>query len=145
MAKGDRHRERELAFQVLYGLSFSPAAELEQLALAFRRSPHNPHGEAEPKGRAWDLTRGVWENEPELDEQIERFSHNWRRERIGRIELVLLRLAFFEMLGGAVPPKVVISEYLELADQFGVGAAAQFMNGILDAAARALSGQGRLQ
>ena len=137
MARTGKHRERELAFQTLYGLSFSPAADLEQLALAFQRSPHNMHGEAEPKGMAWELTRGVWEKEKELDSDIEQYSHNWRAGRIGRIELILLRLALYEMLHTAVPPKVAITEYLELADQFGVSGAASFMNGILDAAARA--------
>lgn len=137
MAKGDKHKERELAFQTLYGLSFSPAADLEQLALAFQRSPHNPHSDGSPKGMAWELTRGVWEKEKDLDANIEQFSRNWRADRIGRIELIMLRLALYEMLYTVVPPKVVITECLELADQFGVSGAAGFMNGILDAAARA--------
>ncbi len=144
MAKPDRHRERELAFQTLYGLSFSPAADSEQLALAFSRSPHNAHGGQEPAGLAWNLTRGVWENEKKLDESIERFSLNWRPDRIGRIELILLRLALYEMEFKDVPPRVVITEYLELADEFGASRATSFMNGILDAAARARTGKSEL-
>lgn len=33
-----------------------------------------------------------------LDSVIERFSQNWRVDRLGKIELTLLRLAVFEML-----------------------------------------------
>lgn len=137
MSKCGKRKERELAFQVLYGLSFSPVTDLEQLALAFQRSPHNSHANVEPRGRAWELTRGVWEKEKELDAAIEQYSHNWRAGRIGRIELILLRLALYEMLYREVPPKVVITECLDLSDQFGAAGAAAFMNGILDSAARA--------
>ena len=58
---------------------------------------------------------------------------------MGRIELTLLRLAVFEMLYRQdVPPKVAINEALELSGQFGEGNAKNFINGILDAAAKAL-------
>lgn len=134
--KSDKHRERELAFQVLYGLSFAPAHNASQLEQAFMLSPHNPHSGAAPSGLSWQLIHGAWEKEKELDQEIEHFSRNWRPERIGRIERLLLRLALYEILHTSTPPKVVISESLELANQFGVDNARSFINGILDAAAR---------
>ena len=98
----------------------------------------------EPTGFAWELVEGVWSNSEALDAAIGRFSHNWRVDRMGRIELTLLRLAVFEMLYRQdVPPKVAINEALELSGQFGEGNAKNFINGILDAAAKALE-SGRL-
>lgn len=136
MGKGDKRRERELAFQALYGLSFSPVTDLVQLEEAFMLSPNNSHERQKPLGFAWELVKGVWENEARLDESIGKLSRNWRPERMGRIELVLLRLALHEMLATTTPEKVVMSEYMELAHQFGAGSAASFINGILDAAAK---------
>lgn len=136
MGRGEKRRERELAFQALYGISFSPAPDLPHLEEAFLLSPHNTHEGQKPDGFAWDLVKGVWENEAWLDERIGMISRNWRPERMGRIELVILRLALHEMIATSTPAKVVISEYMELAHQFGAGSAASFINGILDAAAK---------
>lgn len=166
-----RRGERALAFQVLYGLSFTPVTSLGELREAFRASPDNADKaasllaeqtarlEAEkalnkdpnkvfeevivqhtaPKGFAWDLVEGVWSNATELDEVITKFSRNWRVDRMGRIELTILRLGIFEMLYRAdIPPKVAINEALELAKEFGEENARSFINGILDSTAKAI-------
>lgn len=151
MSKGkntSRRGERALAFQVLYGLSFAPATSLGALRTAFRRYPESaekePAVQAEapataPQGFAWELVEGVWSNSAALDSVITRFSRNWRVDRMGRIELTLLRLGMYEMLyRDDIPPKVAINEALELAKQFGEGSARSFVNGILDAASKAL-------
>ena len=81
------------------------------------------------------------QTEVQLDEVIGLFSQNWRIDRIGRVELTLLRIAVYEMLYRIdVPPKVAINEALELSKQFGDANARGFINGILDAAAKALEG-----
>ena len=82
---------------------------------------------------------GVWTHAAELDRHIARFSRNWRVDRMGRVELTLLRLAMYELLYRQdVPAKVAINEALELTRQFGEDNATSFVNGILDAAAKAL-------
>lgn len=133
---GGKRKAREKAFQALYGLSFSPAADEASLREAFMASPSNSPASGEPSGFAWRLVKGVWSNEKTLDANIERFSRNWRLERMGRIELILLRMALFETLSGATPPKVAINEALDLAAEFGAESAKNFMNGVLDAAAK---------
>ena len=146
-----RRGERELAFQVLYGLSFTPARTLEELRRSFRTSPDNLARSEESgvpvdaSGFSWELVQGVWSNSAALDDAITRFSHNWRVDRMGRVELTLLRLAVYELLfRNDVPPKVSINEALELSRQFGEGNAKNFINGILDAVAKALE-NGELQ
>ncbi|MDE7240563.1 transcription antitermination factor NusB [Desulfovibrio sp.] len=140
--KPTRRSARELAFQVLYGLCFSPAPDRAALWRQFVLSPHNAGMseadlEREPSGFAWELVDGVWSHTPELDEAIGRYSRNWRVDRLGRIELTILRLALFELFWrDAVPPKAAINEALELAREFGDEKARAFLNGILDAAAR---------
>lgn len=183
-----RRLERARAFQIIYGLFFSPAADLRSLAAIFqramyaepftggqlntelfeeelpegaeRRKPALPdihtlpqeEGEDErvftpaasidadePQGFAWELVSGVWSRQAELDEQIRQFSQNWRLDRMGKVELAILRLAAFELLcRDDVPPKVVINEAIELSRQFGDENSHGFVNGILDAAVKAV-------
>ena len=140
-----RRGERELAFQVLYGLSFTPANNIEELRRFFRISPDNlarwegQEPPSQPSGFAWELVEGVWSKSDELDASISNYSRNWRVDRMGRVELTLLRLAVFEIIyRNDVPPKVAINEALELSRQFGEGNAKSFINGILDAVAKAL-------
>jgi Transcription termination factor len=107
MAKGKsatRRGERELAFQVLYGLSFTPASDVDDLRRIFRISPdylarwQGQEPPVHPSGFAWELVEGVWSKSDELDASISNFSRNWRVDRMGRVELTLLRLAVYEIM-----------------------------------------------
>ncbi len=137
---------RSRAFQVLYSLEFSPSTSLGALRTAYLAMPDpndtDPDGENPTPvlaGFAWELIEGVWSHARDLDTLISRFSQNWRIDRLGRIELTLLRLALFEMIYRPdVPPKVAINEALELLSRFGDNRARRFVNGILDAAIKAL-------
>lgn len=149
MSKGknaSRRAERAQAFQVLYGLSFSADATMRDVRRAFLFFPDNREPEPvedegllpPPSGFAWELVQGVWTHADELDRHLARFSRNWRVDRMGRVERTILRLAMYELLYRQdVPAKVAISEALDLTRQFGEDNAAAFVNGILDAAARA--------
>lgn len=142
-----RRAARSRAFQVLYSLQFSPSTTLGDVRNAFLEMPDPTDADMDENaetreeklyGFAWELVEGVWSNVKNLDSVIERFSQNWRVDRLGKIELTLLRLAVFEMLYRAdVPPKVAINEALELSTRFGDAKAKSFINGILDAAIKA--------
>ena len=135
-----RRVSRNLAFQVLYGQVFLHATSLEELSRAFKDAPRQAgQEEAEDGGFAWELVEGVWSKRNELDEQIRRYARNWRLERVGRVELTLLRLALYEVLFRPdVPHKVAINEALELNRQYGEEKAQSFINGVLDAAVKGL-------
>ena len=138
-----RSAARAKAFQVLYSLHFTPATSLGALREAFTATP-DPNDEAEresgapvvaPSGFAWELTLGVWTHAEELDRLIGGFSQNWRVDRLGKIELTVLRIALLELFRRTdVPPKVVINEALDLTARFGETRAKTFINGVLDAA-----------
>ena len=140
--KAPRSAQRSLAFQVLYSLAFAEAKTIDDVALAFKKAPEQNEETAskgEPEGFAWELVKGVWENQDSLDARLASFSQNWRIERMGKVEITLLRLALYEMLFlHDVPPKVAINEAIELSKQFGDDGSRGFVNGILDAAAKAI-------
>ncbi len=133
-----RRLERIFAFKVLYGLTFSPVKDEAALKKAFRLAPDKPEGIDGPEGFAWELVFGAWSRQAELDEALGSFSRNWRVERMGKVEAAILRLALFELMYRPdVPAKAAINEAVELSKQFGDEASRAFINGILDAAAKA--------
>ena len=70
----------------------------------------------------------------ETDALIKKRSKNWDFKRITIIDRLILRISLTEMLfEDAVPPKVSISEGVEIAKQFSTSDSSSFINGILDA------------
>ena len=153
MKSESRKQGRVRAFQVLYGMEFVPGADARTLENHYRFSPDplfedEPEKEpslselkeaTEPSGFGWELAQGVWNGREELDAVIRQFSQHWRIERMAKTELTILRIAIYEMLHRSdVPVKVAINEAVELAKQFGDDNSKGFVNGILDAAAKAL-------
>ena len=135
-----RHSQRMLAFHTLYSQEFLSCSTLEQLQQIFLTVPRQgDSAENEASGFAWELVQGVWEHRGELDGIIEKYACNWRLDRVGRVELNLLRLGVYELLYRAdVPPRVSMNEALELDKQYGDPCSSAFVNGILDAVYRAL-------
>ncbi|MBU1003624.1 MAG: transcription antitermination factor NusB [Proteobacteria bacterium] len=142
--KGGRRTGRRRALEVLFGVNFAAVESMDELRRSFNQTPeHNEEQEPSTDGGrlefAWMLVAGVWENSVELDETITKFSQHWKIRRIARIELTILRLALFEMLyQDDVPLKVAINEAVELAKRFGDDNSKNFVNGILDAVAKAI-------
>ncbi len=94
---------------------------------------HVYDGMVMPTGFAWELVDGIWREEKVLDKLLAEHSRNWRVDRIGRIELTILRMAVYEMLHREdVPTRVAINEALELSRLFGEESARPFINGMLD-------------
>ncbi len=137
-----RRKGRKQAFECLYGLIFESAADERSLRRVFSRCPHDvTEGEAEDAGRdfAWELVSGVWNNEREIDALIVRFSKNWKLSRIAKVELTILRLSVFEILHRPdIPLRVTLNEAIELAKRYGDENSRNFINGILDAIAKAV-------
>ncbi|MDY2993900.1 transcription antitermination factor NusB, partial [Ligilactobacillus animalis] len=59
-------------------------------------------------------------------------SANWTLARLNRIDLLILRLAIYEMLYvDDVPAKVALDEALQLAKEFSDDKSRRFINGVL--------------
>ncbi len=81
---------------------------------------------------------GIEEHSEEIDENIARFSIDWRIERMPKVDFCILRIAVWEMLYcDAIPEKVSINEAVELAKQFGGEHSPSFVNGVLGALSKA--------
>lgn len=144
--KGTRRQGRTLAFQVLFGLAFDPEFSVEQVALR-RTFADNPAvldcDSEEAVTFASQLFMGICEHLDDIDKVIGKNSDHWKLNRIAKVELAILRLALYEILHRQdIPLKVAINEAIELAKSFGDESSRSFVNGILDAVARAVD-QGR--
>lgn len=94
---------------------------------------------AETQGFAEDLFRVAIARQEEIDDMIVKASQNWRLERMAAVDRNLLRAAIAEMLGyPATPLPVIINEALEIGRQYSAPESIHFLNGVLDAVARAL-------
>lgn len=74
----------------------------------------------------------VCEKLPEIDELLKQETAGWDLQRIGKVELAILRLAVYEIrFDEEVPPAVAINEAVELSKRFGQEGAPSFVNGVL--------------
>ena len=87
-----------------------------------------------------DVVSGVVARQEEIDALLsERLAENWSLERLDKTLLQILRAGAYELLARAdVPTKSVISEYIDVAHAFFDEREAKFVNGVLDAVAKAV-------
>jgi N utilization substance protein B len=125
---------RRLALEALYWVSASPG----QLEDALRQRATSAHLRSENVEFASRLARAVLEHTTELDELIAATATNWHRDRIARLDGLVLRLGAAELLYlEDVPARVAIDQAVELARAYGGGKSHAFVNGVLDGIARA--------
>lgn len=83
------------------------------------------------------LIAGVQAHVEELDAFIAERAKGWRLERISRVDLIILRMAIYEILFCPNTPQgAVINEAVELCKLYGDEKAFRFVNGILGSIAR---------
>ncbi len=128
-------KTRARALQLLYAWELQGRPSMDRVVLKLLTD--NPVWCRSVEGGE-PLATAVAERAAILDAEVADVADNWRLERIGIIEQNILRLAVHELLEKAVPPRVAISEAVQLAHWFAGPKAPGFVNGILDAVARKL-------
>jgi len=82
----------------------------------------------------------------EADALTQRLVDNWEIGRLAVLDRLVLRMALTELIAFEdIPPKVTINEAIEVAKGFSTEQSGTFVNGILDAALKALEAEGRLK
>jgi len=136
-----RRAARELALQALYQLEVLGEEEPSPASLALFWA-HFERG-ADPAGFARSLVEGVLHHREEIDRLLRSRMEHWRLERLSRVDLCLLRLGTWELLGHPeIPASVTLNEAVEIARRFGSEESAAFVNGVLDAVAQQLGKAG---
>ncbi len=122
-----RKEERELAFTLIFEKIFNDDLTVEEIiknAVEARLIEENVF--------ACSLAQLTYDNRDEIDRIISENSVGWKIERLPKVTLAIMRLAFCELLYvPSVPTGVTINEAVELAKKFASQEDASFINGIL--------------
>lgn len=102
-----RHQAREKIIQELFSISFHQGQS---------------HGAA---------VKSIMSQKEKIDRYIAKAAPEWPLDKIAHVDLAILRLAVYELIGNQQPPKVIMDEAIELAKSYGGDGSAPFVNGVL--------------
>ena len=123
-----RRKAREYALMFLYQLEIRGGEAREPRELFLEEYS------LEGDGLAYfdDLCQGVLEDREGLDKVYEPFLKGWSVDRLPKIDVVLLRIAVYEIAKTRdIPKKVAINEAVILAKKYGTDESKAYINGIL--------------
>lgn len=132
-----RRQVREKAVQILFQLVDAPDYLTEEVATKFAleagNDPEAGFDEVEDQ-YLFELIKGVQENRDEIDQTIEKYLSDWTIDLLNRIDLVVLRVALYELMyvsREAVPAKVAVNEAIDLSKLFSDEKSRRFVSGVL--------------
>jgi len=132
---GARRTGRERALQALYQMEMGPLEPKAALEVAWASSAEEGTAKAKADARSFalQLVEGVGGHKEEIDRLIEEHSHNWRLDRMTKVDRSVLRVAVYELrYRDDIPKKVTLNEAVELGKRFGTEESSAFINGVLD-------------
>ena len=123
-----RRKAREATMQALYALEINngfPQDVLELCDDSFNNSENDIYTK--------ELFNCVVEKKSWADDLISQCLENWEYGRVAILDKILLRMGVSEIYHiDDVPPKVSISEMVEIAKVYSTEESSSFVNGILD-------------
>jgi len=125
-----RRELREHIFRLLFRAEFHPPDMMpEQITLY---AEHLTKTEDEDIDYIKDKTERILEQLAVLDENINDITTGWKVSRMGKVDLTIIRLAYFEIkFDEDIPTGVAINEAVELAKHYGTSESPSFINGVL--------------
>jgi N utilization substance protein B len=129
-----RRELREYIFKLIFRVEFNSKEEMpkqeefffEHFELEERRiSEKDSKYISEKSNRIMDKLE-------QIDDMINSHTKGWTTDRMGKVDLAILRLAVYEIVfDDDVPTGVAINEAVELAKKFGQEESSSFVNGVL--------------
>ena len=124
-----RKKVREYVFQMLYFRDFYSEEEYAPQQELFAEAEALTPPERE---EIIEKAQRICAAAPELDALIDSVSQSWRTQRMGKVDLAILRLALYEIrYEEQIPVRVSLNEAVELAKSYGDETTPSFVNGIL--------------
>ena len=132
MAKITRRAARECAVQILYGYDFQKDMEKEEFFVSTCDEEEIVYNDF-----AKELFLGTCENIEKIDEAINANLRSWSLSRVSKVSLAVMRLCAYELMFTDIPVSIAINEALEVDKKFDKDDAPGFINGVLNAIAKA--------
>ena len=125
-----RREIREHIFLMLFRKDFHEANELDEQMELYLSQLEKPS--IEDYAYLTSRFHSVVEHVEEIDQILTEAASGWKLNRMGKVDLTILRLAVYEMrFDEDIPVKVAINEAVELAKIFGGDESPGFINGVL--------------
>ena len=127
-----RSEARESAFFLLFEMTFRDKDRdaVWEAAASYAEIPTN--------GFTQKLYNGVLDHQDELDEIVETYCKNRKKERLSRVLLTAMRIALYEIrYVDDVPASVAINEAVNLTKKYDMPEMASYLNGVLGSYVRA--------
>lgn len=86
---------------------------------------------SEHEGRGFRLARDTWAHIDEIDAALDAQATDWRVERMPAVDRAILRLGVYELRYTDTPIAVILSEAVNLANEFSTAQSGRFINGVL--------------
>lgn len=127
----NRRKLREQIFKVLFGVEFNDKEDMPFQIKLFFEQEENAADEHDTD-YITNKVKDIVEKLDELDQIINDAAEKWTTQRMGKVELTLIRIAVYEIkYDEDVPTSVAINEAVELCKKFGQEESASFVNGVL--------------
>lgn len=125
-----RRELRERLFKLIFRIEFNTREEMAQQEQLFLEEEEIT--DPEDAGQIRDKLNKVLDKLVQIDEQLNDKVTGWDTQRMGKVDLAILRLAVYELMyDEEIPTGVAINEAVELAKKFGQDSSAAFVNGVL--------------
>lgn len=126
-----RHEQREQLFKLLFRVEFNSMDDMPEQVKLFFQDDEVEYTEAVMESIQDKYTK-IQDKLPQIDGLLNEKAEGWNTERMGKVELAVLRIAVYEILFEEdVPDMVAINEAIEIAKKYGQEASGGFVNAIL--------------
>jgi len=127
--------------QALFSWDYTHQDVKELIGFAWMDEERLQNLEEETLFFARHIVQGTIENIAEIDEKIKRQLEHWDFDRLGRVDLSILRISIFSMIYlRDIPPTVTIDEAIDMAKKYSSEESYRFINGVLDGVRKQLPG-----
>ena len=128
-----RSELREVLFKLLFRAEFNDVTEMpEQMQLYFTTDADDLKIKDADREYIIKREEDILSKLTEIDKEISDKATGWTIDRMGKVDLAIIRLAVYEILfDEEIPLGVSINEAVELAKKFGRDESGSFVNGVL--------------
>lgn len=129
-----RRELREQIFKFIFRAEFHDGEEMQEQEQLFFESFAMEEQKIQDKDARYisDKSNNVIKALGEIDGMLNKRATGWTTQRMGKVDLAILRLAVYEIVFDEdVPTGVAINEAVELAKKFGQEESSGFVNGVL--------------
>ena len=128
----NRHELRDRVFRLLFRVEFNSPEEMPEQVRFFCEDEDYGTIEKEDSAFVKDKYDKIISHKDELDAIISENISGWDLDRIGKVELAVLRLAAYEMImDEEIPTGVAMDEAIEIAKTYGQENSGSFVNAVL--------------